>query len=129
VNTTRWFSWGAVAPLLALFAVAPADIQVKDSASGKVLASHGGMTLYTFAGDKTGQSNCTGDCAKNWPPALAGKNAKAEGDFTLVKRADGHMQWAYRGMPLYQFKDDRSAGDMKGEGMMNGQWHLAKQQG
>jgi predicted lipoprotein with Yx(FWY)xxD motif len=28
-------------------------------------------TLYTFSKDTTGKSNCSGACAKNWPPAAS----------------------------------------------------------
>ena len=39
-----------------------------------------GMALYTYDKDATGVSNCTGQCAQNWPPLLAEAGAKAEGE-------------------------------------------------
>lgn len=84
-----------------------------------------GMTLYIFDKDVPGTSNCYEQCAINWPPALAGEGAVAEGDFTLVERTDGTLQWAHNGMPLYLWKDDVAAGDATGDGV-GGAWHLAK---
>lgn len=109
------------------FAATPMDIHEKDTKEGKVLTDRSGHTLYVFAGDQAGQSNCSGECAKNWPPALVSKDAKSLGEFTLVRRADGQLQWAYKGMPLYRFAQDKKAGDATGEGGMSGKWHMAKE--
>jgi predicted lipoprotein with Yx(FWY)xxD motif len=87
---------------------------------------HKGMTLYTFAKDSGGKSMCNEKCAENWPPLMATSGDKSMGDWTVIKRDDGKMQWAYQGMPLYTFKMDKKAGDMTGEGKMDGAWHVAK---
>ena len=92
---------------------------------GEVLASPKGMTLYTFDKDKGGMSACTGKCADFWPPVMATASDKPMGDFTIIKREDGSMQWAYDGKPLYLYKDDKKAGDMMGDGK-NGVWHVVK---
>jgi predicted lipoprotein with Yx(FWY)xxD motif len=84
-----------------------------------------GMTLYTFDKDSGGKSACNGGCAQNWPPLMASADAKAMGEWTLIKRDDGTVQWAYKGKPLYTFVQDQKAGDMAGEGKM-GVWHMAK---
>ncbi|MCJ1883230.1 hypothetical protein LNN38_00060 [Pseudomonas sp. LA21] len=86
-----------------------------------------GMTLYTFDKDSGGKSMCNGGCAQNWPPLMAAAGAKAMEDWTLVKRDDGSMQWAYYGKPLYTFVQDQKPGDMTGDGKM-GAWHVAKPQ-
>jgi len=75
-------------------------LQVIEAASGKVLADPKGMTLYTYDKDAKGMSNCSGECAEYWPPALATSDAKPGGDLTIIKRADGKMQWADDGKPL-----------------------------
>ena len=51
--------------------------------------------------------------------------AKAEGEWSLVKRDDGSMQWAYDGKPLYTFINDKQPGEVTGDGKM-GVWHVAK---
>ncbi|MDH4558770.1 hypothetical protein E8F11_26980 [Pseudomonas sp. BN417] len=84
-----------------------------------------GMTLYTYDKDADGKSACNGQCAQNWPPLMADASAKAEGEWSVVKRDDGSMQWAYDGKPLYTFVMDKKAGDVTGDGKM-GVWHVAK---
>jgi predicted lipoprotein with Yx(FWY)xxD motif len=92
-----------------------------------ILTGDHGMTLYTFDKDKThsGKSECTGDCAKNWPPFLASASESASGDYSFVQRADGKMQWAYKGKPLYFWHKDKKPGDKTGNGFKN-VWHVAK---
>jgi predicted lipoprotein with Yx(FWY)xxD motif len=92
---------------------------------GDVLAGKGGMTLYTFRNDKPGQSNCYDACAGNWPPFMAAKGASAEGEFTLVPRKDGSLQWARNGMPLYYWVKDKKMGDVSGDGV-KGVWDAAR---
>ncbi len=84
-----------------------------------------GMTLYTYDKDADGKSMCNGQCAQNWPPLMAEAGAKAEGEWSVVKRDDGSMQWAYDKKPLYTFVMDKKAGDVTGDGKM-GVWHVAK---
>jgi len=84
-----------------------------------------GATLYMFDKDKGGKSACVDKCAKNWPPALAGQEDVASGDWTFVESHDGRRQWAYKGKPLYRFAKDAKPGDTSGDGV-GGVWHLAK---
>lgn len=95
------------------------------TAKGDVLADAKGMTLYTFDKDKSGMSACYDECARKWPPLAAAKGAKEHGEFTLVKRKDGTMQWAHKGMPLYLWQNDKKTGDVTGDGV-GGVWHLAQ---
>jgi predicted lipoprotein with Yx(FWY)xxD motif len=95
--------------------------------SNGMLVDGSGMTLYTFDKDAkgSGKSACNGPCATLWPPAMAGAGAKAEGDYTVVTRDDGAMQWAYKGMPLYHYSADKKAGDMTGDKFRD-VWHVVK---
>ena len=108
---------------LASAQMAPA--KTADTSKGKALVDSKGMTLYTFDKDAPGKLACVGACTGNWPPLLAATDAKAEGDYSLVKR-DGEMQWAYKGKPLYRWKNDKKPGDITGDGFLNGAWHIAK---
>lgn len=99
---------------------APADL-----GSNGVLVDGEGMTLYLFDNDKGGASTCYGGCAGSWPPFVAAAGAQAEGDFSLIERNDGSMQWAYKGWPLYYWAGDRQPGDMSGDGV-GGVWHVLK---
>ena len=97
-------------------------LQTQESSLGMVLTDENGMTLYTFDKDEPGKSNCMGECAANWPPAVAEAGAEPVGDLTLVSRDDGTMQWADDGKPLYTFIQDKKPGDVTGDGK-NGVWH------
>ncbi len=105
------------------FAAEPA--KMVDTKMGKILADAKGMTLYTFDKDAMGKSNCDEACLKKWPAFHAAAKAKAEGEWTLVKAADGKEMWAYEGKPLYTFAGDKKPGDMAGDGV-GGVWHVAK---
>ncbi|MEN5310766.1 hypothetical protein [Pseudomonas koreensis] len=109
----------AAALTLPGFAMAAEPAMMKDG----MMVDHKGMTVYTFDKDAGGKSMCNGDCAKNWPPMMAPADAKAEGKWTVIKRDDGMMQYAYDGKPLYTFMKDEKPGEMKGDGMKD-MWHV-----
>ncbi len=90
-----------------------------------MLVDSNGMTLYTYDKDAMNKSNCNDSCAGHWPPLMAAAGAKDNDDWTVIKRDDGSMQWAYYGKPLYTYVDDKKAGDMTGDGK-GGVWHVAK---
>jgi predicted lipoprotein with Yx(FWY)xxD motif len=97
-------------------------IAASAQAAGMVTAENG-MTLYTFDKDKDGVSACNDACAVKWPPYIAKADAKMTEGWTMVKRTDGTMQWAYDGKPVYMFEGDKAKGDKAGEGM-GGVWHI-----
>ncbi len=92
-----------------------------------VLTNDAGMTLYTFDRDPADASRsvCNGQCAVNWPPLMAKAGSMASGDWKVVRRDDGSMQWAYKGKPLYLWIKDAKPGDKTGDGV-NGVWHVAR---
>jgi predicted lipoprotein with Yx(FWY)xxD motif len=111
--------------LTAGIALAQEPAKVGDSAKGKTLVDTKGMTLYIYDRDTTaGKSSCNGNCATNWPPLMAAAGAKDSGSWTVITRDDGGKQWAYKGKPLYFWKDDKKAGDAEGDGR-NNVWHIA----
>ena len=80
-----------------------------------VYADARGMTLYTYDKDtEPGKSACVGDCLKSWPAAIAPANAKPVGDWSIITRDDGAMQWALKGKPLYTFVKDKDVGHVGG---------------
>ena len=100
-------------------------------AAGTYLTGAGGMTLYTFTKDSANTSACAGDCAGNWPPLTAAAGVTptaasgATGALTTFARADGSLQVAYDGKPLYYFANDKAAGDTNGQGI-GGFWFIAQ---
>jgi predicted lipoprotein with Yx(FWY)xxD motif len=117
------FIVSAAAIILAAVGAA-AQAQDFKSANG-MMVNKSGMTLYTFDKDAGGKSACNGPCAQIWPPAMAGADAKASGDWSIVTRDDGAKQWAYKGKPIYTYSKDAKSGDMTGDGF-NGAWHAVK---
>ena len=103
-----------------------APTKTGDSAKGKVLTNESGMTLYVFDKDSGGKSACNGPCTGNWPPLMATAASMPMGDYTIITRADGSKQWAYKGRPLYTWKKDQKPGDITGDGFLNNAWHIAQ---
>jgi predicted lipoprotein with Yx(FWY)xxD motif len=125
-------SAAASAPLMAqggtaagTAAMTPAGVKVGSTSLGPTLVNDAGMTLYTFGSDSIpGKSVCNAQCATNWLPVAAAADAKDMGDWTIITRDDNTKQWAYKGKPLYTFKNDAKAGDTNGNG--RGKWAVAK---
>jgi predicted lipoprotein with Yx(FWY)xxD motif len=73
------------------------------------------------------------ECARRWRPYLAASNARSRGDWSIVEVAypmfaDASAStyppevprvraWAYRGMPVYTYYEDKAPGDIWGEGI------------
>lgn len=115
----------SIATAASAFAQSDLPAQVADTSKGKTLVDPNGMTLYTFDKDVGGKSACTGGCAANWPALTAPAGANPAGDWTIVARDEGKMQWAYKGKPLYTFVKDAKPGDVTGDGFLNNSWHVA----
>jgi len=90
-----------------------------------VYADARGMTLYVYDNDRARAPSCAGECAAAWPAALAPPGARQNSDWSLLERADGTRQWAYRGSPLYAYSGDKAIGDALGDGAGGGAWHAA----
>ncbi|MBI2308368.1 MAG: hypothetical protein HYU78_13780 [Rhodocyclales bacterium] len=90
-----------------------------------LLTNAAGQTLYTFDKDAADKSHCNGPCAAIWPPFAAQPGAQARGDYSLVRREDGSLQWALKGKPLYLYAADGKPGEAQGDGK-GGVWHVVK---
>jgi predicted lipoprotein with Yx(FWY)xxD motif len=124
MNTSLTSSLTALSMLVACassYAASPAKSQMG------VLTNQAGMTLYVSDKDAagSGKSACNGECAMKWPPLTATTSDKASGDYTVITRDDGSLQWSYKGKPLYLWSKDQKPGDMSGDGV-NNVWHTAK---
>jgi predicted lipoprotein with Yx(FWY)xxD motif len=84
-----------------------------------------GMSLYTYASDTAGKSACVAVCAKRSPPLIATAADRPAGDYTIITRDDGSLQWAHKGRPLYTWIKDRKPGDRTGDGV-DRLWNLAR---
>lgn len=98
-----------------------ASIKTTKGADGTYLVGSSGRALYLWVADASGKSNCSGECAKVWPPVIASSTPSAAGAVNAshlgtITRADGTKQVTYLGHPLYYFVEDSSAGITKGQG-------------
>jgi predicted lipoprotein with Yx(FWY)xxD motif len=102
------------------------DARPVDAAQSVALVDVSGRTLYTFAGDaRHDGQDCAGNgCSLQWQPVAAPALALALGEFSVVKRADGSQQWAYKGRPLYVYPGDKLPGDANGLGV-DPRWSVA----
>ena len=123
----RRFATALAAFGFVVLATPTALAQAPVKTEGGALTNAAGMTLYTFDKDAagSGKSTCNGPCAANWPPLMAGGDAKPAGDYSVVTRDDGAKQWAYKGRPLYLWVKDAKPGDKTGDGF-NSVWHVAR---
>jgi len=93
-----------------------------------------GMTLYTFANDEDGVSNCDADCEANWPPLTveAGEEPTAgegaDGTLGTIERDDGTLHVTYDGQPLYTYTADTAPGDTNGH-EVGDLWFIAEPDG
>ena len=88
---------------------------------GTVLVDRRGRTLYLFQKDARGESACSGPCAMEWPPLVAGGRPTAAGDaraslLATTLRSDGRRQVTYQGHPLYRYVGDTQPGQTTGQG-------------
>jgi predicted lipoprotein with Yx(FWY)xxD motif len=102
----------------------PAEVSLsQDGDKGFVYRScPGSQRLYTYDLDHDGRSFCNAACADAWPPVIAPASARALGQWSVIRREDGRLQWAYRGHPVYSLLND-APNHPKGDGK-GGVWHL-----
>jgi predicted lipoprotein with Yx(FWY)xxD motif len=87
-----------------------------------------GKTLYAFAADSPGRSNCTGSCLQYWPAAQASGSISHSTDVTAklatIKRSDGTTQLTVNGWPVYTYAADSGPGQATGQGenLSGGLW-------
>lgn len=100
-----------------------ATVDVANTDLGNILVDSQGRTLYLFLADQGTTSECSGECANDWPPVevsgspTAGNGADASMLGTTA-RSDGKTQVTYNGHPVYRFEGDKKAGDTNGEGLV-----------
>lgn len=115
---------GAIAATTTL-AIAASPIKVATDSGEVIAGSNTYRTLYVYANDSEGVSNCYDECAEKWPPHLAEYWDSPRAPFSTIERKDGSKQWAKDGMPLYFSILDEAKGDTKGDGI-DGFWAAAR---
>lgn len=97
-----------------------AIISTKSGSSGSYLVDANGAPLYTYGGDSSGVSTCTGSCVASWPAyEETASSATLPANVATITRSDDHnMQYTYKGLPLYTFASD-SGSTPTGDGVGN----------
>jgi predicted lipoprotein with Yx(FWY)xxD motif len=112
-----------------------AALHVGHTSLGKVLVDSHGLTVYLLTSDKPNKSLCSAQCLAYWPPVAAPKpGAKLPGVTAKVgstKSTAGSAMATAAGWPLYTFVQDKSPGDVTGEGMatFGGVWYAVSPSG
>ncbi|MGH3496628.1 MAG: COG4315 family predicted lipoprotein [Nocardioidaceae bacterium] len=101
----------------------PAGVAVGVSTTpvGKLLVTSSGRTMYAFAADSKGHSNCTATCLQYWPPVPASAAPKGSSAVSAtlgeIKGTSGAEQLTVNGWPMYTYSGDSKAGDTNGQGL------------
>jgi predicted lipoprotein with Yx(FWY)xxD motif len=110
-------------------------IATESTSLGTILTDNAGMTLYAFAADSKGKSNCSGSCETYWPPVTESSTPKAPSGVTAklgtITRSDGSKQLTVDGWPMYTYVGDTAAGDTTGQGtnLSGGLWWVVSTDG
>jgi len=93
---------------------AASDLQTHSGPDGKFMTDDQGRTVYIFSKDTSTTSTCSGSCATEWPAYT-----------------ENGSQVVFKGHPLYFFANDKSAGDMGGQGLddFGGLWTVVAPDG
>jgi predicted lipoprotein with Yx(FWY)xxD motif len=89
---------------------------------GTVLVDSKGMTIYTFAADSPGRSNCADACLQYWPavPApstLPTATPGVSATLGAIERTGGFRQLTVDGWPVYTYVGDKSPGMTAGQAL------------
>jgi len=77
-------------------------------------ADANGKTIYFLALDKSAHAACDADCRAKFRPVVPPAGASASGDWKVIKRSDGVLQWALGDRAAYTFAEDADPGAVFG---------------
>lgn len=103
----------------------PAGVTAGRGADGTLLTGPSGTPLYTFDGKTGFDKDCEAECLQAWPPLLATEGAQPIGEWAPRRRADGIVQWAYKGSLIYSYAGDKGGRTAAGDGL-GGRWHALR---
>ena len=80
----------------------PAEVSEMEDGNGKIKFQNDfGHPFYINDRDTKTKSVCDDACSETWAPVRAHNNAQPMGNWTLLDRGKGYMQWVYKGKPIY----------------------------
>ncbi|MGE3335662.1 MAG: hypothetical protein AB7I36_18615 [Rhodospirillaceae bacterium] len=92
----------------------PPGFSVRVVATGVLVTTIEGYSVYASDRDTTTNSTCRGACEETWQPIIAPELAREQGDWTTLERANGVKQWVFRGKPVYRHALDSYKGSLEG---------------
>ena len=92
----------------------PPAFRVVTTVRGRMLLTETRYSVYMSERDGPNKSNCVEACTLTWVPILASHSAQAQGEWSIVERAPGVRQWAFRKKPLYTYSGDSGAAKLDG---------------
>jgi predicted lipoprotein with Yx(FWY)xxD motif len=113
-----------------------ATISTASTGAGQILVDAQGRTMYAFAADSKGKSNCEGSCLTYWPAVPAGSktptgSAGVTATLGVLHRQDGTAQLTVDGWPMYTYIGDSKPGSTAGQGknLSGGLWWVVSPSG
>jgi predicted lipoprotein with Yx(FWY)xxD motif len=92
----------------------PPQFKVFSVATGRLLTTSEGYSVYAWDKDTAATSNCDGACLREWEPVLAPARAVAQSGWSVIERSPGILQWVFRGKPLYAHIGENRARSLEG---------------
>ncbi len=115
-GTTR--RYGGDSPAMRVPATPPPKVPpgfaIKTTSVGRLLTTDKNDSVYVYDRDTAEKSLCDGECAKTRMPVLAPQMARPQGEWSVVERSPGVLQWAFRQKPLYTYVLDQRSWSLEG---------------
>jgi len=92
----------------------PPAFEVRVTRLGLLLTTDKKRSVYAHDGETAEKLACDSACTRVWEPVLAPEVARSQGEWSVVDRATGVRQWAFRGEPLYTYALDESTDSLGG---------------
>jgi predicted lipoprotein with Yx(FWY)xxD motif len=92
----------------------PPGFAVRTTTVGRLLTTDKNFSVYAYDKDTAKKSMCDEACTQTWKPLLAPQLARPQGEWSIVERSPGVMQWAFRGKPLYTYALDVGQWSLEG---------------
>ncbi len=100
----------------------PPGFTVTSTRHGRVLRTERGFSVYVREGWRSA-GDCDEACLRIWQPLQAPASARARGDWKLLTRSTGELQWSFRRQPLLRYLPDPRPSAQDGSDEPG--WHLA----
>lgn len=115
--------WAVVTATTA--ASSPTQVVEKQTDAGTYVLTANERSLYWNEKEASqAEITCLDQCLENWMPFEASPGQSGTGDWSIITRPDGILQWVYQGKPIYMFVGDTFPGARLGDGASQGAWQL-----